>query len=162
VTTEGRPRARRQGSRGLTRLAFLALAGLAAAVLWQSGLFRPAEWWADPGNSARLVPGLALLALSVAALALALFGDGETLPPLAPRRLAAGLAALAGLAVFVQAFRLIGWAPAAALLLVALPMLLGFRRLLPLGLFAALLIALVWLVFVRGMGVQLPTGTLWR
>jgi hypothetical protein len=162
VSADGRPRARRQGSQGLTRLAFLALAGLAAAVLWQSGLFRPAEWWNDPGNSSRLVPGLALLALTAAALALAALGDGETLPPVVPRRLAAGLAALAGLAAFVQAFRLLGWAPAAALLLVALPMLLGFRRVLPLGLFAALLIGLVWLVFVRGMGVPLPTGTLWR
>jgi putative tricarboxylic transport membrane protein len=162
VSAEGQPGKRRAGSPGLDRLAFLALAGLAAAVLWQSGLYRPAEWWNDPGNSSRLVPGLALLALIVAALALAVFGDGETMPPVMPRRVATGIAALAGLAAFVQAFRLIGWAPSVAVLLVAMPMLLGYRRLLPLAVFGALLIALIWLVFVRGMGVQLPTGTLWR
>lgn len=162
MSAGGQSGAQGHGSRALTRLAFLALAGLAAGLLWQSGLFRPAEWWNDPGNSARLVPGLALVALAATALALAVFGDGEKLPPVVPRRLAAGLAALLGLWVFVQAFRMIGWAPAAGLLLLVMPVLLGFRRPLPLALYAALLIALIWLVFVRGMGVQLPTGTLWR
>lgn len=162
MSADGQSGTPRHGSKVLTRLAFLALAGLAGAVLWQSGLFRPAEWMNDPGDSARLVPGLALTALIAASLALALLGDGETLPPVVPRQLAVGLGALAGLWAYVQAFRLIGWAPTSVLLLLAMPVMLGFRRPVPLALFTLGLIGLVWFVFVRTMGVQLPSGTLWR
>lgn len=62
------------------------------------------------------------------------------------------------LLVFMGLAPLIGMLPAMFLFLLGLGWMWGERRAWMLGLSAAVLTALIWAVFVRGFGVQLPKG----
>jgi hypothetical protein len=157
----GRPEPDRTAA-ALSRVVFLGLAALAAFVLVQGGLFRPAEWIADPGNSPRFFPGLVLCLAVGCGLWLGLVGDGETVEVWPARNVGLAAAILAALGLFVWLFRVVGWAPATALLALGLPPVLGYRRPLPILLFGAILLAFIWVVFVLAMNVRLPTGTVWR
>jgi putative tricarboxylic transport membrane protein len=82
--------------------------------------------------------------------------DDTRPPPLEP---AVVLTAASG-ALFIGAVWLVGMPAAMVLALVALGLLWGERRWLPLLLNAVLLPAIIWAVFVRGLKVPLPTGVL--
>lgn len=64
----------------------------------------------------------------------------------------------ASLLVFMALLPLVGMLPAMLLFLLGLGWMWGERRVWVLGLSAVLLTALIWAVFVRGFGVQLPRG----
>jgi putative tricarboxylic transport membrane protein len=97
-----------------------------------------------------------LIGLSVL-LGLEARGTADVRPP--PLEPAVVLTAASG-AVFIGAVWLVGMPVAMFLALVALGLLWGERRWLPLLLNAVLLPAVIWAVFVRGLKVPLPTGLL--
>ena len=144
------------------RAVFLGIAALFVFVLLQGGLFRPGEWLDDPGNSAEVFPGVIVILLALCGLWLGLAGDGVQMQAWPRGKALAAVAVLAGIFVYVELFRLLGFALSSALLLLAMPVALGYRNLLVILAFALPLLALVWLVFVTVMGVPLPAGTLWR
>jgi hypothetical protein len=92
-----------------------------------------------------------------ALLAIDARGKPDTKPP--PLEPAVVLTAASG-ALFIGAVLLLGMPLAMFLALLALGLLWGERRWLPLLLNAVLLPAIIWAVFVRGLRVPLPMGLL--
>src|SRR5919106_766781 len=92
-----------------------------------------------------------------ALLAIDARGKPDTRPP--PLEPAVVLTAASG-ALFIGAVLLLGMPLAMFLALLALGLLWGERRWLPLLLNAVLLPAIIWAVFVRGLRVPLPMGLL--
>jgi Tripartite tricarboxylate transporter TctB family len=93
----------------------------------------------------------------IAALAVLLFATGgasEPQPPVPAMVYYTGASLLA----FMALVPLVGMLPAMFLFLLALGCLWGERRYWLLGLNAVVLAAVIWAVFVRGFGVQLPKG----
>ena len=109
------------------------------------------------GFGAEVFPRLVLG--TIVALSVALFitspgaGDVERIPAMVYYSGAA-------LLVFMAVVPLAGMLPAMFLFLIALGWMWGERRAWMLALCAVVLTASVWLVFVRGFGVQLPKGLL--
>lgn len=108
-----------------------------------------------PGRYPQLV--ILVLAGFCVLLALEARGKPDTKPP--PLDPAVVLTAASG-ALFIGAVWLIGMPVAMCLALLALGLLWGERRWLPLLLNAVLLPTVIWAVFVRGLKVPLPTGVL--
>lgn len=145
-----------------TRVVFLAIALAALGLLWGGGLFRPDIWFSDPGNSTRLVPGIVLCLAVAGALWLAVFGDGQGLQDWDRGEVFRALCLAAAVLLYVRLFGVLGWAASSAVLLVSLPLALGYRSALGILLFAAPLMAVIWALFVLVMEVPLPGGTLFR
>lgn len=145
-----------------SRIVYGVIALLAVLLLWQGDLFRPVSWTNDPGNSGRMFPGMVLCLTAASALWLALVGDGQALQRWPVRRLLAVTALVVGLLLFAQLFRPLGWALSSTLVLVILPLALGYRSVRGIVFFGLPVLILVWVVFVLTMGVQLPPGTVFR
>lgn len=145
-----------------SRIVFAVVAVLAALLLWQGGLFRPAKWNADPGNSVQLFPGIVLCLIIASAVWLAVVGDGQSLQSWSFQRLMMATALTTGLLLFVQLFSILGWALSSGIMLVTLPLALGYRSASGIVIFGLPILILVWLVFIVFMGIQLPTGTIFQ
>ena len=104
-------------------------------------------------------PQLVLAVLVGLCVLLAIQTRGKAVAPLPPLEPAVILTAASG-ALFIGAVWLVGMPVAMAFALLALGLLWGERRWLPLLLNAALLPAIIWAVFARGLKVPLPTGLL--
>ena len=134
----------------------------AAAVIAIAVALFAATFWFDKmpegitrGFGAELFPRLVLGTIAVMAVVLAITSPGgEALPPIP----AMVYWTAAALLVFMGLVPVVGMLPAMALFLLGLGYLWGERRYWLLVLSAALMTGVIWAVFVRGFGVQLPKG----
>ena len=135
---------------GATGAGLLALVVLVVAT---GGVWRPASWSA-PAFSASFFPMLALGGLGLCAVLIALGADRGEVGEFGGRDVLRMLGTLGGIGAFALLLPVLGWVPASLALLVAMPLLTGYRRLLPLAVFVAATVALTWLVF--GLLVRIP------
>jgi len=139
------------------RLAAVAVIAIAAALFALTFGFEQMPEGITRGFGAEAFPRLVLG--TIVALALVLLvgrAAGEPQPPVARMVYSTG----AALVAFMACVPLTGMLPAMFLFLVALGYLWGERRWWLLASSSIALTALVWAVFVRGFGVQLPKGLL--
>jgi hypothetical protein len=110
-------------------------------------------------DEARSFPAAVLAAIVLLALWIGLRGGGGA----APVAHHAGRLALAvgAVGVFLAGIPLIGFFPAAAVLMLGLPIALGYRDMRVVLPVTAGFLLLVWLVFVRLFAKPLPTGMVW-
>lgn len=135
---------------GATGAALLALVVL---VVTAGGVWRPASW-SSPAMSASLFPMLALGGLGLCAVLIALGVERGEAGDFRPADLARMAATLAGIGAYCLLLPVLGWVPASLALLVAMPLLTGYRHLTWLAVFVAATIVLAWLVF--GLLVRIP------
>lgn len=137
--------------RSLAERLFPAAIILGAAALVPATLAIPAE--------ARTFPAAVLAAIVLLSLWIAVRGGGGD----APVAHHAGRLALAigAVGAFLLLIPLIGFFPAAGLLMVGLPVALGYRVPIVVLPVTAGFLVLVWVVFVRLFAKPLPTGLIW-
>jgi putative tricarboxylic transport membrane protein len=139
------------------RVAAAVVVAIAAALFALTFGFEKMPEGITRGFGAEAFPRLVLGTIAVLAVLLALASPPrEPLARIPPMVWLSG-AALIGFMALVPA---IGMLPAMFVFLLALGYLWGERRLWLLLLSSLLLTAAIWLVFVRGFGVQLPQGLL--
>lgn len=147
MTSSGRPGRLLHWATGAGLLALVVL------VVTQGGVWRPTSWSA-PAMSASLFPMLALGGLGVCAILIALGADRSETEATGAATLLRMTATIGGIAVYAVLLPVLGWVPASALLLVAMPLLTGYRHAGRLVLFVVVTTALIWLVF--GLLVRIP------
>ena len=139
------------------RVAAVAVIAIAVALFGVTFGFESMPEGITRGFGAEVFPRLVLGTIIAMALLL-LIGSpaGEPLPPIPAMVWWSGGALL----VFMALVPLIGMLPAMFLFLVGVGYLWGERRRLVLLVSAMLLTAVIWAVFVKGFGVQLPRSLL--
>lgn len=137
--------------RSLAERLFPAAIAAGAAALVPATLAIPDE--------ARRFPAAVLAAIALLALRIGVRGGGDA----APVAHHAGRLALAvgAAGAFLAGIPLIGFFPAAAALMLGLPVALGYRDMRVLLAVTAGFLLLLWLVFVRLFAKPLPTGLIW-
>ena len=139
------------------RAAAAAVIAIAAALFAATFWFEQMPEGITRGFGAELFPRLVLGTIIALAILLALPRTvAEPLPRIPPMVWYSGAALVAFMAVVPVA----GMLPSMFLFLLALGYLWGERRHWLLLLNAALLTAIIWAIFVKGFGVQLPKGVL--
>ena len=128
-------------------------AALFAATFW----FEEMPEGITRGFGAEAFPRLILG--TIAALAVLLFIQNPQGEPL-PRIPAMVYYSAGALLLFMAIVPLAGMLPAMFLLLLGMGWLWGERRPVVLGSSAAIMVIVIWAIFVRGFGVQLPRGLL--
>lgn len=139
------------------RVAAAAVAAIAVALFAATFWFEKMPEGITRGFGAEVFPRLVLGTILVMAALLALTSPGrDALAPIPAMVYYTG----ASLLVFMALVPLAGMLPAMFVFLLALGMLWSERRYWLLLLSAAVLSAVIWAIFVRGFGVQLPKGWL--
>jgi putative tricarboxylic transport membrane protein len=137
--------------RNLAERLFPAAVILGAAALLPATLAIPAE--------ARTFPAAVLAAIVALSLWIAVRGGGGD-APVAHHATRLGLA-IGAVGAFLLFIPLIGFFPSAALLMVFLPVALGYRVPIVVLPVTVGFLVLVWVVFVRLFAKPLPTGMIW-
>jgi putative tricarboxylic transport membrane protein len=137
------------------RVAAVAVIAIAAVLFGLTFGFEKMPEGITRGYGAEAFPRLVLGTIIVLAVLLAVIpGKGDPLPPIPPMVWYTGAALIA----FMALVPLIGMLPAMCVFLIGLGILWGERRYWLLLLNAGVMTALIWAIFVRGFGVQLPKG----
>lgn len=137
--------------RSLAERLFPAAIILGAAALGPATLAIPAE--------ARVVPATVLAAVVALALWIAMRGRGGDAP--VAHHATRLVLAIGAVGAFLLGIPVIGFFPSAALLMVGLPVALGYRVPVVVLPVTAGFLVLVWVVFVRLFAKPLPTGMIW-
>jgi hypothetical protein len=145
---------------GRDRVAAIACAAIAAALFALTFSFEQMPEGITRGMGAEVFPRLVLSVILLLCLLLALGGRRQQEPETRIPPTVFGTSAV--LVAFMALLEVIGMLAAMLLFLPGLGWLWGERRAGHLVLFAALLTAAIWAVFVRGFGIPLPAGMLGR
>ena len=137
------------------RVAASVVAAIAVALFAATYWFEQMPEGITRGFGAELFPRMVLGTIVALAILLALTPASSEPLPRIPRMVWFSGAALL---VFMVLVRVIGMLPAMSLFLIGMAYLWGERRHWRLLLSAVLLTAAIWVVFVKGFGVQLPKG----
>jgi Tripartite tricarboxylate transporter TctB family len=137
------------------RVAAAAVVAIAVALFAATFWFEQMPEGITRGFGAEAFPRLVLGTIVVLAVLLAVVSPtGDALPPVPAMVWYTG----ASLIAFMALVPIAGMLPAMFIFLIALGLLWGERRYWLLLLNASLLSAVIWAVFVKGFGVQLPKG----